>query len=384
MSKYNVIPVSVDDYRLKAKKRLPNFLFDYIEGGANAEETLGLNTAEFRNFKLKQFVMRDVSKVDTSTTMLGEKCSMPLALAPIGMAGLFARRGEVQAAKAANKADVPFTLSTVGVCSVEEVYNATHKPFWFQLYMLRDRDFVLEMLDRAQKNGCTTLVFTVDLPLPGLRLRDFRNGMLGGGLKGKISQAAQLATRPWWLYDIGIKGKPHTLGNLMHKVNSANDLDKYKAFVESQFDPSATWDDIAWLRKHWHGNILIKGIMEPDDARAAINAGANGIVVSNHGGRQLDGTSSTISKLPAIAKAVGDQTEIYLDGGIRNGIDVVKAVALGAKGVLIGRPWVYAMAAQGEDGVNKLLTLFRQEIAAAMGLMGVNHIDEITSDLINY
>ena len=382
MSKYDVIPVSVDDYRKKSKQRLPNFLFDYIEGGANAEETLALNTSEFKNYKLKQFVMRDVSNVDTSATMLGQKYAMPLALAPVGMAGLFARRGEIQAARAANNANVPFTLSTVGVCSVEEVHNATHKPFWFQLYMLRDRDFVLEMLERAQTAGCTTLVFTVDLPLPGLRLRDYRNGMLGGGLKGKISQAAQLITRPWWLYDIGIKGKPHSLGNLKHKVSSVNDLGNYKAFVDSQFDPTATWDDIAWLRQHWKGNILIKGIMEPDDARAAIDAGANGIVVSNHGGRQLDGTSSTISKLPDIAKAVGKQTEVYLDGGVRNGIDVIRAIALGAKGVLIGRPWVYAMSAQGEEGVNNLLALFRQEMSAAMGLMGINSIDEITSDLI--
>jgi L-lactate dehydrogenase (cytochrome) len=382
MSNYDVIPVSVDDYRKKSKQRLPNFLFDYIEGGANAEETLALNTSEFKNYKLKQFVMRDVSKVDTSANMLGQKYAMPLALAPVGMAGLFARRGEIQAARAANNANVPFTLSTVGVCSVEEVHNATHKPFWFQLYMLRDRDFVLEMLERAQTAGCTTLVFTVDLPLPGLRLRDYRNGMLGGGLKGKISQAAQLITRPWWLYDIGIKGKPHSLGNLKHKVSSVNDLGNYKAFVDSQFDPTATWDDIAWLRQHWKGNILIKGIMEPDDARAAIDAGANGIVVSNHGGRQLDGTSSTISKLPDIAKAVGKQTEVYLDGGVRNGIDVIRAIALGAKGVLIGRPWVYAMSAQGEEGVNNLLALFRQEMSAAMGLMGINSIDEITSDLI--
>ena len=382
MSKYDVIPVSVDDYQKKAKKRLPNFLFDYIEGGANAEETLHLNTSDFKNFKLKQFVMRDVSKVSTSTTLLGEKISMPLALAPIGMAGLFARRGEIQAAQAAKNNNVPYTLSTVGVCSVEEVNKATNHPFWFQLYMLRDRGLVLEMLNRAQAAGCTTLVFTVDLALPGLRLRDFRNGMLDGGTKGKISQAAQLITRPHWLYDVGIKGKPHSLGNLKHKVTSPNDLDDYKAFVDSQFDPSATWDDIAWLRKHWQGNILIKGIMEASDAQEAVNVGADGIVISNHGGRQLDGTSSTITKLPSIVDAIGNQTEILLDGGIRNGVDVVKALALGAKGVLIGRPWVYAMAAHGESGVNKLLTLFQKEIASTMGLMGVDSIDKITSDLI--
>lgn len=382
MSKYDVIPVSVNDYQKKAKKRLPNFLFDYIEGGANAEETLHLNTSDFQRYKLKQFVMRDVSKISTSTTLLGEKIAMPLALAPIGMAGLFARRGEIQAAQSAKQNNVPYTLSTVGVCSVEEVNKATNHPFWFQLYMLRDRGLVLEMLNRAQAAGCTTLVFTVDLALPGLRLRDFRNGMLDGGMKGKISQAAQLITRPHWLYDVGIKGKPHSLGNLKHKVTSPNDLDDYKAFVDSQFDPSATWDDIAWLRKHWQGNILIKGIMEASDAQEAVNVGADGIVVSNHGGRQLDGTSSTITKLPSIVDAIGSQTEILLDGGIRNGVDVVKAIALGANGVLIGRPWVYAMAAHGQSGVNKLLTLFQKEIASTMGLMGINSIDEITRDLI--
>jgi L-lactate dehydrogenase (cytochrome) len=206
--------------------------------------------------------------------------------------------------------------------------------------------------------------------------------MLDGGTKGKISQAAQLITRPHWLYDVGIKGKPHSLGNLKHKVTSPNDLDDYKAFVDSQFDPSATWDDIAWLRKHWQGNILIKGIMEASDAQEAVNVGADGIVISNHGGRQLDGTSSTITKLPSIVDAIGNQTEILLDGGIRNGVDVVKALALGANGALIGRPWVYAMAAQGEGGINKLLSLFQKEIASTMGLMGIDSIDKITQDLI--
>ncbi|MDP7592759.1 MAG: L-lactate dehydrogenase [Litorilituus sp.] len=382
MSIYDVIPVSVNDYQKKAKQRLPKFLFDYIEGGANAEETLNRNTSDFKKFTLKQFVMRDVSKINTATTMLGHKVSMPLALAPIGMAGLFARRGEIQAARAANKVDIPFTLSTVGVCSIEEVKKSTNKPFWFQLYMLRDRGLVLEMLHRAQAVGCTTLVFTVDLALPGIRLRDFRNGMLDGGFKGEISKAAQIITRPYWLYDVGIKGKPHCLGNLKHKVTGPNNLHHYKTFIDTQFDPSATWDDIAWLRSHWQGNILIKGVVEADDAKRAVNVGADGIIISNHGGRQLDGTSSTIMKLSDIVNTVGHQTEVFLDGGIRNGVDVVKALALGAKGVLIGRPWVYAMAAQGENGVNTLLSQFQNEITATMGLMGINNIDEITADLV--
>lgn len=382
MNLYNVVPVTTNDYKKLAQKRLPNFLFDYIEGGANAEQTLRSNVADFDKYTLKQRVMRDVSQVDTSTTLFGESLAMPLALAPIGMAGLFARRGEVMAAKAAKNNNIPFTLSTVALCSAEEINTATKKPFWFQLYMLRDRNLVLEILNRAKLSGCNTLVFTVDLALPGLRLRDYQNGMLGDTIKGKISYLTQLLTRPGWIFDVGIMGKPHSLGNLSHQVKSANDLNRYKAFVESQFDPTATWKDIAWLRKNWSGNILIKGIMDADDAKAAIDSGADGIVISNHGGRQLDGVSSTINKLPSIAKAVGDQTSILLDGGIRNGVDVIKSIALGADSVLIGRPWVYAMTAQGEAGINSLLSIFQKEIYSTMGLMGVNNIKEINSDLI--
>lgn len=382
MSKYDVVAITTNDYKKQAKQRLPNFLFDYIEGGANAEQTLQANTADFKRYTLRQRVMRDVSAVDTSTTLFGESLSMPLALAPVGMAGLFARRGEVQAARAAEKNGISFTLSTVAICSSEEVQSATNQTFWFQLYMLRDRALVLDMLQRAAASGCKTLVFTVDLALPGMRLRDYRNGMLGGSTKGKISYLTQLLTRPGWLLDIGILGKPHSLGNLKHKVESASDLDRYKAFVESQFDPSATWKDIAWLRNNWSGNIIIKGIMDADDAKAAVDAGADGIIVSNHGGRQLDGVSSTIDKLPSIANSVGQHTKVLLDGGIHNGVDVVKAIALGADSVLIGRSWVYAMAAQGEAGVNKLLALYQQEIAATMGLMGVSRIEALNSDVI--
>ena len=382
MSKYDVVAITTNDYKKQAKQRLPNFLFDYIEGGANAEQTLQANTADFKRYTLRQRVMRDVSAVDTSTTLFGESLSMPLALAPVGMAGLFARRGEVQAARAAEKNGISFTLSTVAICSSEEVQSATNQTFWFQLYMLRDRALVLDMLQRAAASGCKTLVFTVDLALPGMRLRDYRNGMLGGSTKGKISYLTQLLTRPGWLLDIGILGKPHSLGNLKHKVESASDLDRYKAFVESQFDPSATWKDIAWLRNNWSGNIIIKGIMDADDAKAAVDAGADGILVSNHGGRQLDGVSSTIDKLPSIANSVGQHTKVLLDGGIHNGVDVVKAIALGADSVLIGRSWVYAMAAQGEAGANKLLALYQQEIAATMGLMGVSRIEALNSDVI--
>jgi L-lactate dehydrogenase (cytochrome) len=382
MSIYDVVPISVEDYRRRAKRRLPRFLFDYIDGGANAEETMARNVGAFSRYRLKQYVMRDVSKIDTRTTLMGQAASMPLALAPVGMAGMMARRGEAQGARAAERAGVPFTTSTVGICPVEEIRATTHAPFWFQLYMLRDREFVLELLARARAAGCTTLVFTVDLPVPGMRLRDFRNGMLGGGWKGRLSQALQLAASPLWAWDVGIKGKPHSFGNLRDKVANPEDLTSYKAFVDSQFDSSVAWQDIRWLRDHWTGELLIKGVMEVDDGRAAVDAGAEGVIVSNHGGRQLDGIAASLAKLPAMVRALGTQAEVYLDGGVRSGIDVVKAVALGARGVLIGRPWVWAVAGAGEQGLFDLLQLFQREIAVAMALMGVNEVQQITADLV--
>ncbi len=248
----------------------------------------------------------------------------------------------------------------MGICPVEEIQAATGKPFWFQLYMLRDRDFMQDLLNRAQAAGCSTLAFTVDLPVAGMRLRDFRNGMLGGGAIGAASKLIQLATSPLWAFDVGIKGKPHNFGNLAGKVADPNDLDAYKAFIDAQFDPTVTWDDIRWLRDQWQGNLLIKGVMEADDARAAVDSGADGVIVSNHGGRQLDGIASSISKVAAVADAVPSGTTVLMDGGVRNGIDVVKAVCLGAHGVLIGRPWIYAMAARGQQGIMDLMDVFQR------------------------
>ncbi len=383
MSLFDVVPVSSDDYRRRARRRLPRFLFDYVDGGANDEVTMAVNVSDFDRVFLKQFVMRDVSELDTSRTLLGQDARMPVALAPVGMAGMMARRGEVQGAKAALRTGIPFSASTVGICSVEEIQAATKSPFWFQLYMLRDRDFVLSLLERAEKAGCETLVFTIDLPVAGMRLRDFRNGMLGGGTPGRISQALQLAASPRWLHDVGLKGRPHSFGNLREKVEDAEDLEAYKAFVDAQFDPTVTWRDIAWLRERWKGKILLKGIMEVDDARAAADVGVEGLVVSNHGGRQLDGIASSLRKLPEIADTVGDRVEVFMDGGIRSGIDVVKALALGARGVLVGRPWIWALAARGEEGVVNLLDVFQKEIATAMALMGVTRIDDITRNLVD-
>jgi len=382
MGTYKVKPVTSLDYRRLAEKRLPRFLFDYIDGGANQEDSMAANEADFRRFCLKQNVMRDVSDIDTSTTLSGQLSRMPVALAPIGMAGMMARRGEAQAARGAQSAGIPFTTSTVGICPIEEVQAAANAPFWFQLYMLRDRGLVSALLDRAQAAGCETLMFTVDLAVAGMRHRDTQNGMLGGGLAGSLAKAWQLATRPRWLVDVGIMGKPHDFGNLREMVSDARNLNAYKAFIDSQFDPTVTWEDISWLRSLWKGKILIKGVMTASDAIAAADIGADGVIVSNHGGRQLDGVASAISKLPEVSAAVGDRVEVYMDGGVRSGIDVVKAVALGARGVLIGRPWIFALAARGERGLVDLLGVFQQEIAVAMALMGVKQVSEITVDLI--
>jgi L-lactate dehydrogenase (cytochrome) len=375
-------PVTALDYRRLARKRLPRFLFEYIDGGANDENTLASNVVDFRRFKLKHRVMRNVENIDTSTVLSGQSVSMPLVLAPIGAAGMMARRGEVLAVRAAAAAGIPFTTSTVGVCPLEEIHAATDSAFWFQLYMLRDRDIVVSLLERAAAVGCDTLVFTVDLAVAGMRHRDTRNPVLGGGLVGKLAKFWQVATRPRWSLDVGLRGKPHNLGNLREVVSNSNNLNDYQAFINTQFDHSVTWKDISWLRTLWKGKILIKGVMTTDDARAAVDVGADGVIVSNHGGRQLDGVTSSIVKLPEVVAAVGDRVEVYMDGGVRSGIDVVKAVALGANGVLIGRPWAWAMAGRGQQGITDLLSVFQKEIAVAMALMGVKSISDITPDAI--
>jgi L-lactate dehydrogenase (cytochrome) len=347
------VPVTAEDYRLLAEKRLPRFLFDYVDGGAGSEQSLLDNEQGFSQLRLQQRVMRDVSRVDTAAQLCGTRVSMPLALAPVGMAGMMARRGEVQAARAAAAAGVPFAVSTVGICPVEEVNAAVAEPCWFQLYMLRDRGLVQALLQRAAAAGCSTLLFTVDLPVAGMRHRDSQNGMLGGA---PLAKAMQLLQRPRWLLDVAVKGKPHRFGHLSDQVADPNDLESYKALVDSQFDA--------------------------EDARSAADTAADGVIVSNHGGRQLDGVASCIRKLPEVAGAVGDRLEVLMDGGVRCGTDVVKALALGAHGVLIGRPWVWALAGRGEQGLTDYLEVIRQEIAVTMALMGVNRIAELNPALL--
>jgi L-lactate dehydrogenase (cytochrome) len=371
------LPVTADDYQARARGRLPGFLADYVDGGAGAEQTLNANVADWARQRPRQRVLVDVSGVDTATQLLGEACTLPLALAPVGLAGMMARRGEAQAARAARAAGLPFTLSTVGICSYDEVIAAAAAPCWFQLYMLRDRGLVQTLLERVWASGCRTLLFTVDLPLAGMRHRDTRHGLGLPGARAKLVRLSQVLARPGWLLDVALRGKPHAFGSLGEQVPAARDLDTFRAWVDAQFDPSVTWRDIEWLRGQWRGKLALKGILDVADAKAAADAGADGIVVSNHGGRQLDGAASTAECLPAIAAAVGARTEVLVDGGLRSGTDVFRALALGAHGVLIGRPWIWALAAGGEAGLRAMLSLWTRELRTTMALTGVTRVADI-------
>lgn len=382
-SSLNVMPASVDDYRDLARKRLPRQFFDYIDGHAYQEKTGHANVQAFENLQLRQRVLKDVSQVDTSADFLGRQMDMPVILAPVGLTGCFAQRGEVQALKAANKANIPFTLSTVGICSIEELQQAASQPFWFQLYVIKDRQFCIRLLERAKAAGCDTLVFTVDLPVLGERYRDTRNGLSGNNsLLGSLRRGLDLISHPRWLLDVPIGGKPLTFGNLEQALPEARSLSDFKGWIGEQFDPSICWEDLNWIRDHWHGNIVLKGILDVEDAKQAVSIGADAIVVSNHGGRQLDGVPSTLSVLPEIKQAVDGKTKIIVDSGIRSGLDVVKALACGADACMIGRAWSYALAARGEQGVSHILDIMKKEMHVAMSLTGVNRVDEITQDIL--
>ncbi|PSF10615.1 L-lactate dehydrogenase [Marinobacter fuscus] len=377
-------PATAADYQKLARRKLPRFLADYLDGGAGEELTLSANNKGWQAIPLRQRVMIDVDRVDTSTTLAGQPSDMPVALAPLGLAGMMATRGEVQAMRAATAHNLPFTLSTVGICSLAEVNQATPSACWFQLYMLRDREFVKALLEQAWQDGCKTLIFTVDLPLPGPRHRDTRNGLNSAGARSLALKAQQLITRPGWLWHVAKNGKPLTFGNLSNALPAATDLDAFKHWIDTQFDASATWRDIEWLRHLWPGALILKGILDADDARAAVNAGADGLVVSNHGGRQLDGVAATALKLPEIVAAVGHQTTVLVDGGIRSGIDVFRALALGAEGVMVGRPWAWALAAGGQAALTHMLASWQQELKLAMSLTGVTRIADIGPEHLDF
>lgn len=366
---------SASDYRAAAKRKLPRFLFDYIDGGAYAEHTLGANTADLSSISLRQRILRKVDDLSLETTLFGQSQALPVVLSPVGLTGMYARRGEVQAAKAAANKGIPFCLSTVSVCPLEEVAAQTPGPLWFQLYVLKDRGFMRNVLERAQAAGVTTLVFTVDMPTPGARYRDAHSGMSGPYAAPR--RILQAMGKPQWAFDVGLRGRPHDLGNVSRYLGKATSLEDYVGWLAKNFDPSISWRDLEWIREFWQGPMIIKGILDPDDAKDAVRFGANGIVVSNHGGRQLDGVLSTARALPRIAQQVGSDLTVLVDSGIRSGLDVVRMLALGARGVLLGRAAVYALAAAGQGGVENLLDIFAQEMRVAMTLTGVTRIDQI-------
>ncbi|MDP3906461.1 L-lactate dehydrogenase [Novosphingobium sp.] len=375
----NLLPASVEDFRRVAERRLPRFLFDYIDGGSGAEVTLRRNTADWEAVRLNQKVLVDASRMDTSVELFGQKLALPLVLAPVGMGGMTTRRGEVQAKRAADKAGIPFCLSTVGICPMEEVGQVSSAPFWFQLYMLKDRGIVQDILNRAAAHGVDTLVFTIDLAVLGTRYRDIRNGMAGGlGPWGRLrSGVIDYMLHPRWAWDVGLRGGPHGFGNIAAYVQQSKNPRDYLHWTGTQFDSSVSWADIEWLRKIWPGKLVLKGILDVADARDAVRVGADGLIVSNHGGRQLDGVASTATMLPRIAAAVGDQTTLLVDGGIRSGQDLVRALALGAKAALIGRPWVMALAAGGEAALTRMLGLMKQDMRTALGLTGIPHARDV-------
>ena len=368
------------DYRAAAQQFLPPFLFHYIDGGAYAEQTLRRNVDDFAAVALRQRVLKDMSQLDTSIELFGEKLSIPVALSPVGLTGMYRRRGEVQAARAADSHGIPFTMSSVSVCPIEEVAPKIQRPMWFQLYVLKDRGFMQNALERAQAAGCTTLVFTVDMPVPGARYRDAHSGM--SGPNAPLRRYWQAMTHPRWAVDVGLLGRPHDLGNISAYRGSPTGLQDYMGYLSANFDPSISWKDLEWIRAFWKGPMVIKGILDPEDAKDAVRFGADGIIVSNHGGRQLDGVLSSARALPAIADAVKGQIKILADSGIRNGLDVVRAIALGADCAMIGRAYIYALAAAGEAGVKHLLELLEKEMRVAMTLTSVARVADITGDLL--
>ncbi|MEH3041770.1 MAG: FMN-dependent L-lactate dehydrogenase LldD [Sphingomonas paucimobilis] len=368
------------DYREAARRRLPPFLFHYIDGGAYAEHTLGRNVSDLSDIALRQRVLRDVADIDLTTTLFGQALGMPVVLAPVGLTGMYARRGEVQAARAAAGRQIPFTLSTVSVCAIDEVQRQSPVPIWFQLYVLKDRGFMRDALARAQAAGVTTLVFTVDMPVSGSRYRDAHSGMSGPYAAWR--RMLQAITHPRWAWDVGLRGRPHDLGNISAYRGAATGLKDYIGWLGANFDPSISWRDLQWIRDVWKGAIVIKGILDVEDAREAVRFGAQGIVVSNHGGRQLDGVLSSARALPAIADAVKGQIAILADSGVRSGLDVVRMLALGADATLLGRAFIYALATHGEAGVANLLDLFAREMRVAMALTGVRTIAEIDATII--
>jgi L-lactate dehydrogenase (cytochrome) len=370
----------VEDLRVLARRRVPRMFYDYADSGSWTESTYRANEQDFQQLKLRQRVAVDVDNRSLATQMVGQPVAMPVALAPVGLTGMQHADGEIMAARAAEKFGVPFTLSTMSICSIEDVAAHTRAPFWFQLYVMRDRDFIERLIDRAKAANCSALVLTMDLQILGQRHKDLKNG-LSAPPRPTLANLLNLTTKPRWA--MGMLGtKRRHFGNIVGHVKGVENMGSLSAWTSQQFDPRLNWNDVAWIKQRWGGKLILKGIMDAEDARLAVESGADALIVSNHGGRQLDGAPSSIAALPGIVDAVGSQIEVWMDGGIRSGQDVLKAVALGAKGTLIGRAYVYGLGAGGEQGVSKCLELIRNELDLTMAFCGLTDIREVTPEVL--
>jgi L-lactate dehydrogenase (cytochrome) len=370
----------IEDLRQAARRRVPRMFFDYAESGSYAEQTLHANRADLAAVRLRQRILVDVASRSTGTTILGEKVSLPLALAPIGLCGMQHGDGEILACRAAQAAGIPFTLSTMSVCSIEDVAAAVDKPFWFQLYVIKDRGFIRELIARAKAAKCSALVLTVDLQILGQRHRDIKNGLTVPP-EWRVGNIIDIASKPAWLFSIA-RSKHRTFGNLSGYVPGMKDVNSLSKWTAEQFDPAMNWKDVEWIADQWGGKLILKGILDVEDARLAVKTGAAALVVSNHGGRQLDGAPSSVSVLPKIADAVGSSLEVLFDGGIRSGQDIMRAVALGARACLSGRAYIYGLGAGGEAGVARAIEIIRNELSVSMALTGVTSVDKIDRSVI--
>ncbi len=374
------VVTSIEDLRILAQRRVPRMFYDYADSGAWTESTYRANTTDFSKIKLRQRVAVDMRNRTLATEMIGLPVSMPVALAPTGLTGMQHADGEILAARAANKAGLPFTLSTMSICSLEDIAEATGKPFWFQLYVMKDREFAANLIDRAKKAGCSALVLTLDLQILGQRHKDIKNG-LSAPPKPTIRNLINLATKLRWC--LGMLGtKRRTFGNIVGHAKGVDDMSSLSSWTSEQFDPALNWDDVKWIKDRWGGKLILKGILDAEDAEMATGSGADALIVSNHGGRQLDGAMSSIEALPGIVSAVGDKIEVHMDGGIRSGQDVIKAVALGAKGTYIGRAFLYGLGAMGEEGVTMAIEIIRKELDITMALCGLRDIKTVDGNIL--
>lgn len=374
------IITSIEDLRALAERRVPRMFYDYADSGSWTESTYRANSSDFAAIKFRQRVAVDMSNRTLATTMVGQDVAMPVALAPTGLTGMQHADGEILAARAAEKAGVPFTLSTMSICSIEDVAAHTSKPFWFQLYVMKDRDFINRLIDRAKAANCSALVLTLDLQVLGQRHKDIRNG-LSAPPRLTLPNLVNMATKPRWC--LGMLGtRRRYFGNIVGHAPKVADMSSLSSWTAQQFDLTLSWRDVEWIKQRWGGKLIIKGIMDPEDARLAVASGADALIVSNHGGRQLDGAPSSIAALPAIVDAVGDAIEVHFDGGIRSGQDVIKAVALGARGVYIGRAFLYGLGAMGEAGVTRCLDIIRNELDVTMAFCGLRDVRDVTRAIL--